>query len=63
MKLKFLKSKGKPKKGMFVALHNCFPVESKGSLGLIVEIKKLLSKEIWLYKPNGDIYFKEYIII
>ncbi len=40
MKLQFEKSKGKPKKGMFVALHNCFPVEAKGSLGIIVEIKK-----------------------
>jgi hypothetical protein len=40
MKLQFTKAKGKPKKGMFVALHNCFPVEAKGSLGLIVEVKK-----------------------
>lgn len=28
----------KPKKGMFVALHNIFPVENKYGLGIIVEI-------------------------
>lgn len=40
MKLQFEKTNAKPRKGMFVALHNCFPIQSKGSLGVIIKIKK-----------------------
>jgi hypothetical protein len=40
MKLEFEKSEGTPRKGAYVALHNIFPVTSKGGLGLVVAVKK-----------------------
>ena len=40
LSLEFEKTKHKPQKGMFVSLHNIYPVENINELGIIVDIKK-----------------------